>query len=240
MQGDWFSSAKLVKKIKRTKTSGSNLTEFEPLANFIKKQYHTCRNANEQKKHSNYCLLSIFLLYLQRKFLICLRRYFGIYIKYHIMNILLIIILALCGVALLVVEIFLIPGVGMAGIAGIVSMVAAVVCAYFYIGPMAGHITLGCMLVLSALSVWLFLKNRTLEKMALKTDITSKVDLVSELNVNVGDTGKSISRLAPMGKISVNGKEIEAKAVSAFIDPGTEVEITAIEGNTAIVKVKEI
>ena len=70
------------------------------------------------------------------------------------MDILLVIILSICGVALLVVEIFLIPGIGFAGIAGIAGMVAAVVCAYHYIGAMAGHITLASLLVLTAIATW--------------------------------------------------------------------------------------
>lgn len=154
------------------------------------------------------------------------------------MDILLVVILALCGVALLVVEIFFIPGVGMAGIVGSLCMAAAVFFAYYLVGSMAGHITLACMLLVLAFSVWLIFKNRTLEKIALKTDINSKVDLISSLGVKEGDEGITISRLAPMGKIRVSDKEIEAKSISSFIDQNTTVEIVTFEGNTAIVKLK--
>ena len=152
------------------------------------------------------------------------------------MDILLVIILSICGVALLVVEIFLIPGIGFAGIAGIAGMVAAVVCAYHYIGAMAGHITLASLLVLTAIATWVLVRSRMLEKMALNTEIDSKVDLVSGLDIKPGERGTTISRLAPMGKVNISGKEAEAKSADAFIDQKTEVEVVRVEGNIVVVK----
>lgn len=154
------------------------------------------------------------------------------------MNLALVILLLLAGVILLVLEVFLIPGIGWAGVFGLGALVGSIVVAYMYLGQLAGHITLISALVLIAVAVWIFLKNKTLEKMSLKTDIDSKVDLLSNLNLNVGDTGTTLSRLAPMGKVIVNGSEVEAKSEKDFIDPNTEVIITAINGNTVSVKVK--
>ena len=152
------------------------------------------------------------------------------------MDIVLVSILALCGVALFVVEIFLIPGIGFAVIAGVLCMAASVFCAYYYIGALAGHITLAALLLLSAVAVWLFLRSRMLDKMALKTDINSKVDLLTSLDIKVGDKGVTTSRLAPMGRASIEGKEVEAKSMGAFIDPGEDVEVLRVEGNTVIVR----
>lgn len=153
------------------------------------------------------------------------------------MDILLVVILGICGVALLLVEIFLIPGIGFAGIAGLGSMVAAVVCAYHYIGAFAGHITLAAMLVLAAVAAWLFLRSRMLERMALQTEISSKVDLVPLQGIEKGTRGITVSRLAPMGKVHIGEQDYEAKSVDAFIDPNTEVEVVRVEGNTVIVKI---
>ena len=155
------------------------------------------------------------------------------------MDIVLVSILALCGIGLLVVEIFLIPGVGLAGISGFLCMAAAIFCAYHYIGAIAGHITMASLIVLSAIAIWLFLRSRMLERMALKTDIDSKVDLVSELQLQVGDEGATTSRLAPMGKAAFGQQEVEAKSIGAFIDPDTKVKIVRIEGNTVVVQACE-
>ena len=84
-----------------------------------------------------------------------------------------------------------------------------------------------------------FLRGKTLEKMALKTDIAGKVDLLSGLDVKVGDVVKTCSRLAPMGKVRIGSTEVEAKSMGEFIDPEKPVSIEKIEGNIVLVKPAE-
>ena len=145
-------------------------------------------------------------------------------------------LLLVFGVALVVAEIFLIPGMGFAGIFGFLSLAASVTMAYVYISPLAGHITLCAAIVIAAVCSVVFLRGKTLEKMALKTDIAGKVDLLSGLDVKVGDVVKTCSRLAPMGKVRIGSTEVEAKSMGEFIDPEKPVSIEKIEGNMLIVK----
>ncbi len=152
------------------------------------------------------------------------------------MDIFLIILLAIVGIVLLLVELFLLPGFGLAGITSIGCLIGCVYTAYFYRGALAGHITLAVLLVLCAIAVWVFLQRRMLDKMALKTDITSKVDLLHATNIKVGDQGICISRLAPMGKVRIRETEIEAKSQDVFIDDATPIEVIALDGNKVIVR----
>ena len=145
-------------------------------------------------------------------------------------------ILLLFGVALIVAEIFFIPGFGFAGIFGFLGLAASVTMAYVYISPIAGHITLCTAIVIAAICIYVFLRGKTLEKMALKTDINARVDLVTGVDVHVGDVVTTSSRLAPMGKVRVGSTELEAKSTGEFIDPETPVSIEKIEGNILIVK----
>ena len=152
------------------------------------------------------------------------------------MNTLLVIILILVGVALLVTELFLIPGFGLPGIAGFIAIGGGVFCAYFYMGATAGHITLAASLLLCAIAIYIFIRSKTLDKMALQENIDSKVDLIDGTNIKVGDIGITISRLAPMGKVRVGETDIEAKSYESFIDQQKQVEVVAVEGNKVIVK----
>ncbi len=93
------------------------------------------------------------------------------------MNTLLVVLLVLAGVALLLAEMFLLPGFGIAGVSGFCCLIAAVVVAYLVLGKMAGYITLAACVVLSALAVWGFLRSRALDKMALDTKIEGHVEL---------------------------------------------------------------
>ena len=58
------------------------------------------------------------------------------------MEIVVVIILLIVGIALMLVELFLIPGLSVAGISGFLFMGGSVYYAYAYIGDTAGHLTL--------------------------------------------------------------------------------------------------
>ena len=92
------------------------------------------------------------------------------------------IILVLFGVGLLLAEMFLLPGFGVAGIFGILSMVGAVGIAYLKLTALwawAGHITLAACVVLCAIAIWVFVKSKAMDKMALDTKIEGGVDMPS-------------------------------------------------------------
>ena len=95
------------------------------------------------------------------------------------MNVFLVVLLVLAGVALLLLEMFLLPGFGTAGIGGFGCLIGAVVLAWLRIGSIAGYITLGACLLLSALAIWGFLRSHALDKMALDSKIDGHVELAN-------------------------------------------------------------
>ena len=95
------------------------------------------------------------------------------------MNIFLVVLLVLAGVALLLLEMFLLPGFGIAGVSGFGCLIGAVVFAWIQLGHLAGLITLGACLVLSGLAIWGFVRSKALDKMALETKIDSHVELAN-------------------------------------------------------------
>ena len=109
-------------------------------------------------------------------------------------EILLVALLVLVGVILLVLEMFLIPGFGIAGISGFACLLGAVILAYLKISALAGHITLLASVVLSALAIYGFWRSRAIDKMALDTKIDGKVELAKP--------GKKIERLEQEAKKS--------------------------------------
>ncbi len=103
------------------------------------------------------------------------------------MNVFLVILLVCVGILLLVAELYLLPGFGVAGIGGFSSLVGGVCLAYYRISTMAGHITLILSIVLTLLAIYLFYRSRAIEKMALDTTI--------EGSVGLADPGKKIKEL---------------------------------------------
>ncbi len=152
------------------------------------------------------------------------------------MEITIVLILLLAGIAFLLIELFLIPGISLAGIASLLLTGSSVYYAYANIGSTAGHLTLLGGLVLSGVAVWIFLKTKTLEKMSLKAEIDGKNDPLANVKVNIGDTGTTVSRLAPMGKVKVNGYIMEAKTNDDFVDEGCKIRIVEVLNTNVLVE----
>ena len=93
------------------------------------------------------------------------------------MNTFLVVLLVLAGVALLLMEMFLLPGFGIAGVSGFLALIGAVVVAWVWIGHVAGLITLGACVILTGLAIFGFVRSNALEKMALDAKIDSHVEL---------------------------------------------------------------
>jgi membrane-bound ClpP family serine protease len=143
------------------------------------------------------------------------------------------------GLVFLALEILVIPGVGVAGIIGFILIAVGVWQSYAAHGVVAGHLVLGGTLVLTVLTLWLSLRGKTWRKLTLSTSIDSKVNVIDEEKVKAGDIGKTVSRLAPMGKAQINGEFYEVSTNGDFIDQQTEIEVLKIDHNKIIVKRKE-
>ena len=93
------------------------------------------------------------------------------------MNTILVVLLVLAGVALLLMEMFLLPGFGIAGVSGFACLIGAVIVAWLCIGRLAGYITLAACVVLSGVAIWGFLRSNALDKMALDSKIDGHVEM---------------------------------------------------------------
>lgn len=152
------------------------------------------------------------------------------------MGILAIVLLILLGLVLLLIEFTVIPGVTIAGIGGLLLMAASVWIAFADYGSVAGFITLAIVLILAPAMVYYFFNSQAGKKMILNKNIEGKIDLVNNDKINIGDNGKTIGRLAPMGKVRVNGEVVEAQSTGALIDHNTAVKVLKISSNKIIVE----
>ncbi|NDV47352.1 hypothetical protein D0T49_09875 [Paludibacter sp. 221] len=152
------------------------------------------------------------------------------------MDIVIVCTLLVIGIVFFLVELFLLPGISIAGIVGLLFTGASIYYAYAFVGATAGTITLVGGIILFSLAVWWFMRSKALDKMTLKTDIDGKVDPLQGLDIQVGDKGKTMSRLAPMGKVRINGAVVEAKTNDDFIDPNEEVIVLEVYKTNVLVE----
>lgn len=152
------------------------------------------------------------------------------------MEIAITVILVLLATVLLTVEVALIPGFGVAGVLGILSMLASVFYAFFVVGNVAGWITIIVSgLVCVSLFLWA-LYGKSLDRLALKKNIDSNVKGDELSKFNVGDRGVTRARLALIGEACINGEVVEVKSEMGFIDENEEIEIIRISGGTIYVE----
>ncbi len=152
------------------------------------------------------------------------------------MDVLITSLLVLFATVMLVVEVVFIPGFGITGLLGMLSMMGAVFYAFMMLGSAAGWITLlVVVLVCIALFLWALYGN-SLDKMALKKNIKSRVN--EELDMTlfaVGDRGVTRTRLALIGEALIKGQVVEVKSEGGFINEREEIEIIRISGDSLFV-----
>ncbi len=152
------------------------------------------------------------------------------------MTILAIILLIVLGLLLLLIEFAVIPGVTIAGVGGFLMLGASVYIAFSEYGTGAGFITLAVVLIAAPALIYYFFKSKSGKKMILESQIDGKIETINVEKIHIGDTGKSIGRLAPGGKVKVNGEVVEAQSTGSFIDHNTEIKVTKILSNKIIVE----
>lgn len=138
-----------------------------------------------------------------------------------------IITLILVGLVLIFAEILLVPGVGVAGVLGLLSMGGSCFYAFMEYGETTGAIVTAVNAVLVAALTIYVLRAKTWKKMSLETNITSKA--VETAVLAVGDKGRAVTRLAPMGSVRFGDNVVEVKALEGMLDPDTVVEVVLIE-----------
>jgi len=145
-------------------------------------------------------------------------------------EILIVVALILLGILFMLAEIFLLPGISIAGIAGAIFLIGGIVYSYLFIGSIAGNITLAATAMAMGASFFLLLNSKSLRKISLETNIESKVDNSDLGKISVGDTGIALSRLNPTGKVMVNDLTVEGKSFNGeFIDDDDEIEVVRID-----------
>ncbi|MBO5251980.1 MAG: nodulation efficiency protein D (NfeD) [Bacteroidaceae bacterium] len=152
------------------------------------------------------------------------------------MDILIIVSLIVAGLLLFAIEVFLIPGISIAGLASAGCILYANYYAFSTLGTVPGIITL----VISALgviavTVW-FMRSKTVDKLSLKKSIDYRPEPLKGLDLKAGDEGVAITRLALIGNAEFNGRIIEVRSSDGFIDEKCRIRVERILDGVVMVQ----
>lgn len=162
-------------------------------------------------------------------------------------------VLFAAGVILLAVEIFLIPGFGLIGLAGIGCILAALVLSlqkftvpkYDFEMAILVHnlfVVLGTLLAatIGFMIVARFLPNTPfLNRLVLTSAQTPEggyVVVSAEQRGLIGKHGVAMSILRPAGRAEIDGAPCDVIADGDFIEPGTRILVTDVRGNRIVVR----
>ncbi|BCI64441.1 NfeD family protein [Coprobacter secundus] len=155
------------------------------------------------------------------------------------MDILIIILLVLIGVVLIILEIFFLPGITVAGFSSLIFFGGGIYYAFVNLGTTAGYVTIAASVVACVVGIIWFMRSKSLDRISLKTDIDSVIPTQVNDSIKVGDEGIALSRLNPMGTVLIGTVQVEGKTREDFIDEGSSVIVERVERTSVIVRKKD-
>lgn len=157
-------------------------------------------------------------------------------------------LLVVPGLVLLGLELFVIPGFGVAGIGGIVALVAGLGLALVGAGATGavvigalGRVAISVLLALGGgLLLLRFLPNLPFgRRFVLDTEMRADEGYSSEPAADhqvLGLTGTALSPLRPSGVADLNGRRVDVVSDGRFIEAGATVEVFRVDGNRIVVR----
>jgi membrane-bound serine protease (ClpP class) len=152
------------------------------------------------------------------------------------------------GVLLLALEVFVIPGVTVAGIAGILALVAGLGMTLVGAGATVsviitalGRVAISILLALAGAFAFV----RALphlpfgRRLVLETGMAADQGYVSAPESDhrwLGQTGTAISPLRPAGIAEFDGARVDVVSEGGFVDAGSPIEVTRVDGNRIVVR----
>lgn len=149
-----------------------------------------------------------------------------------------IIALIVFGIALLVLEILILPGL-IAGIIGGVFILFALSWVFTKYGSAAGIYASLAAGIATTLVLYLALRSKMWKRFSLTTSLQgNRMNVLDDREIKAGDTARTLSALRPMGTVMIGDKKVEAQTNGELIPANSEVVIINILPDKVIVKLK--
>jgi membrane-bound ClpP family serine protease len=140
-----------------------------------------------------------------------------------------IIILLLIGLALVIIELVFIPGTTVVGLLGLIFSITGIIISYKHFGSDVGFYILISMLLATLLALFYSFRSGSWSKFSLKTSNKNRVNEGMAASLAIGDEGRAVSTLRPIGKADFKNQQFEVKTKGDYVEHGTRVRITQIE-----------
>ena len=152
------------------------------------------------------------------------------------MDTLIIISLIVAGLILFIIEVFLLPGISIAGIISAICLLYANYYAFDTLGTIPGCITLAVSAIgVIGITIW-FMRSKTVNKLSLKKTIDYRPEPLKGLDLKPEDEGIALTRLALIGNAEFNGRIIEVRSSGDFIEQKSRIRVERILDGIVLVE----
>lgn len=134
-------------------------------------------------------------------------------------------------------EILFVPGMVL-GFISVILMLVGIIFAFKDYGTTTGFAVLTATGAATAAAVYWAFNSAIWKKMQVQSSMEGKANASAEGKINIGDTGKTISRLNPMGKAFINNLQVEVQSMEGFIDQEKEITVVKVQQNKIFVTLK--
>ena len=142
----------------------------------------------------------------------------------------------LVGLVLLALEIFVVPGFSIPGIAGIGCLIYSSIKAWRDYGPWAGLAIIVVSFVAFVIAAVTFPKTRAAKRMTQTRNLKDDIGVDTSLAALVGKTGIAQTILRPSGTALIDDTPVSVVTDGEFIDPNTPIRVLEVEGNRVVVE----
>jgi len=149
-----------------------------------------------------------------------------------------IIIVAVLAFVLGLLEVYVVPGFGVAGVCSALCALADILIIGYEYGPVSAVMALFVAIIVLGLMLWAVSRSKTLDRLSLDSAIESTNARAEQLSVRPGDEGRALTRLALIGNAEIDGKVVEVKSEGTFIDENTPVVVVSVNEALVIVRPK--
>ncbi len=152
------------------------------------------------------------------------------------------------GLVLMAVEVFVLPGFGVAGVLGILSLLGGLGSSLIGAGAtweaVAGAAGRAALSLVAAIAVGvallrLFPRMPIGRRLILETGLSAVAGYTSEPEKDhrwLGHHGTTESPLRPSGIARLDGERVDVVSDGAFLEPGTPIEVIRVDGNRIVVR----
>ncbi len=148
-----------------------------------------------------------------------------------------VILLIVAGMIALGVELFIIPGFGIVGILGILSLVGGMISAWMEFGPLWGMISIIATSVGTTAMVVVLLRSKMVKKrLVLDAHLQQGGGTEAQDLTDLQDKeGVASTALRPAGIAVIENQRVDVVSEGGYIERGTSIRVIAIDGPRVIV-----